>query len=128
MTDKEKEVLEIARKFMDEHHEAMAELAEIERKEFYRFFVVDYCATGEGRSIWLKICRNYQSYDGKDREKEKWEKFVGHEYYLQCSEEQTEEEFFKRYDSLIPERVKIMVEKRDQPIFTWETHYHFNYS
>ena len=40
----------------------------------------------------------------------------------------TEEEFFKRYDNLIPERVKMMVEKRDQPIFTWETHYHFNYS
>jgi hypothetical protein len=97
-------------------------------RDFYRFFVVDYFATGEGRSIWLKICRNYQSYDGVDREKQKWEKFVGHEYYLQISEEQTEKEFMERYDKLIPERVKVMVEKRDQPIFNWETHYHFNYS
>jgi hypothetical protein len=97
-------------------------------RDFYRFFVVDYFATGEGRSIWLKICRNYQSYDGVDREKEQWEKFVGHEYYLQISEEQTEKEFMERYEKLIPERVRIMVEKRDQPIFNWETHYHFNYS
>jgi hypothetical protein len=34
----------------------------------------------------------------------------------------------ERYEKLIPERVRIMVEKRDQPIFNWETHYHFNYS
>ena len=95
---------------------------------FYRFFAIDYLATGEGRSIWLRICRYYEPYDGRDREKERWEKFVGHEYYLQCSEEPTEEEFFKKYDNLIPERVRMMVEKRDQPVFTWETHYHFNYS
>ena len=44
------------------------------------------------------------------------------------AKEVTEEEFFKRYDNLIPERVRMMVEKRDQPIFTWQTHYHFNYS
>jgi hypothetical protein len=121
------EALEIAKQGIDQYKPALEELATT-NKPFYRFFVVDYFATGEGRSIWLKICRNYPSYDGKDREKEKWEKFVGHEYYLQCSEEQTEEEFFKRYGNLIPERIKIMVEKRDQPIFTWETHYHFNYS
>ena len=30
---------------------------------FYRFFVIDYLATGEGRSYWLKICRNYQKID-----------------------------------------------------------------
>ena len=97
---------------------------------FYRFFVVDYLATGEGRSIWLKICRDYDSYTNIDYELEKFTKFLGQgsEYYIQGLEQPTEEEFFKRYDNLIPERVKMMVEKRDQPIFTWETHYHFNYS
>jgi hypothetical protein len=43
-------------------------------------------------------------------------------------ENPTEEKFFKRYDNLIPERVRIMVKKRDQLIFNWETYYHFNYS
>ena len=97
---------------------------------FYRFFAIDYLATGEGRSFWLMICRNYKSYNGKDREKEKFVNFIGMSasYYMQGFEELTEEEFFKRYDNLIPERVRMMVEKRDQPIFTWQTHYHFNYS
>lgn len=97
---------------------------------FYRFFVVDYFATGEGRSIWLKICRNYESYDGVDRELKRFTEFIGQgsEYYMRGLENPTEEEFFKRYDDLIPERVRIMVKKRDQPIFNWETYYHFNYS
>ena len=25
---------------------------------FYKYRVIDYCATGEGRSIWLMICPN----------------------------------------------------------------------
>ena len=47
-----------------------------EEKEFYRYFAVDYVATGEGRSIWLMICRNYSPIDDKDREYEKFVKFV----------------------------------------------------
>jgi hypothetical protein len=128
MTDKEQEVLELAKNFMEEHSEAMKELAKIEREEFYRFFVVDYFATGEGRSIWLKICRNDNSYDGVDHDKERWEKFVGHEYYLRGSEEKTEKEFMKRYEHMLPEHIKVMIKRRDQPVFVWEVHYHFNYS
>jgi hypothetical protein len=121
------EALQIANQGIEKYTPALKELAKTD-KSFYRFFVVDYFATGEGRSIWLKICRNYQSYDGVDREKRRWEEFVGHEYYLQCSEEQTEKEFMERYEKLIPEHVKVQVYRRDQPIFTWETHLHVNYS
>jgi hypothetical protein len=130
MTDKEQEVLEIARKFMEEHSEAMQQLAEIERKEFYRFFAIDYFATGEGRSYWLKICRNYQSIDDRDREKEKFKEFVGvgADYYMHGFEELTEEEFMQKYAELIPHHVKVQVNRRDQPFFTWETHLHVNYS
>jgi len=128
MTDKEQEVLEIAMKFMEEHSDAMKQLAEIERKEFYRFFAIDYLATGEGRSYWLKICRNYQSVDDKDREKEKFSKFVDCDYYMQGFEELTEDEFMERYDKLIPEHVKVQIHRRDQPMFTWQTHLHVNYS
>ena len=53
---------------------------------FYRFFSIDHFETGCGRSIWLRICRNYEPYDGVDREKERWEKFVEHEYFLQGTE------------------------------------------
>ena len=128
MTDKEQEVLEIAMKFMEEHSDAMKQLAEIERKEFYRFFAIDYLATGEGRSYWLTICRNYQSVDDKDREKEKFSKFVDCDYYMQGFEELTEEEFMQKYAELIPNHVKVQVHRRDQPMFTWETHLHVNYS
>jgi len=96
---------------------------------FYRFFVVDYFATGEGRSYWLMICRNYPSVDERDREKEKFAQFIGMgaDHYMYGFEELTEEEFLKRYDTLVPHNIKMMLQRRDQPIFTWQTHYHFNY-
>lgn len=128
MTDKKREILEIAKKFMEENSEAMQQLAEIERREFYRFFAVDYFATGEGRSYWLMICRNYQSYDDVDREKEKFAKFVNCDYYMQGFEELTEREFLDKYTRFIPYFVAGMMQKRNQPMFTWQTHLHFNYS
>jgi hypothetical protein len=128
MTDKKQEILEIAKKFMEENSEAMQQLAEIERREFYRFFAVDYFATGEGRSYWLMICRNYRSYDDVDREKEKFAKFVNCDYYMQGFEELTEREFLDKYTRFIPYFVAEMMQKRNQPMFTWQTHLHFNYS
>jgi len=128
MTDKKREILEIAKKFMEENSEAMQQLAEIERREFYRFFAVDYFATGEGRSYWLMICRNYQLYDDVDREKEKFAKFVNCDYYMQGFEELTEREFLDKYTRFIPYFVAEMMQKRNQPMFTWQTHLHFNYS
>jgi hypothetical protein len=109
-------------------HEEMLEIAAERERPFYRFFAIDYLATGEGRSFWLKICRNYQRVDDKDREYEKFKEFVDCDYYMECFEELTEEEFMKRYDTLVPHNVKMMLHRRDQPAFTWETHYHFNYS
>jgi len=95
---------------------------------FYRFFAIDYFATGEGRSYFLTICRNYQSYDDRDREKEKFSKFVDCDYYMQGFEELPENEFMERYDKLVPEHVKVQVHRRDQPFFTWQQHLHVNYS
>lgn len=133
MTDKEQEVLEIAKQSMEEYSEAMNELADLERKEFYRFFAIDYFATGEGRSIWLKICRNYRPFETADGEVadwdlKNWKEFVKHDYYLHGTENPTEEEFMSKYSHMLPEHIKVMIERRDQPIFDWEMHYHFNYS
>ena len=97
-------------------------------KPFYRFFAIDYFATGEGRSYWLKICRNYQRVDDRDREYEKFAKFVDCDHYMHGFDELTEEEFMEKYAELIPHHVKVQVHRRDQPAFTWETHLHVNYS
>jgi len=95
-------------------------------KPFYRFFAIDYLATGEGRSYWLQICRNYQLID-RDRQFEQFAKFVPDDHYLHGCDELTEEEFMEKYAKLIPEYVKEQVNRRDQPIFTWQTHSHINY-
>ena len=96
---------------------------------FYRFFAIDYLATGEGRSYWLMICRNYPFIGDKDHQKDKFVNFIGMgaEYYMHGFDELTEEEFMKKYDTLIPHHVKVHVHRRDQPMFTWQTHLHFNY-
>jgi hypothetical protein len=99
-----------------------------EEKEFYRYFAVDYVATGEGRSIFLKICRNHPPIDDRDREYEKFVKFVGNDYFIQGFKELKEREFLDRYTRFIPHMIAGMIQKRDQPFFTWETHLHFNYS
>ena len=97
-------------------------------KPFYRYFAIDYVATGEGRSIWLKICRNYLAIDNRDREFEKFAKFVGDDHYLQGFEELTEDEFLVKYGKMVSDYIVEMIARKDQPAFTWETHLHFNYS
>jgi hypothetical protein len=97
---------------------------------FYRFFAIDYCATGEGRSFWLMICRNYQLIDIRDRQKEKFKNFVGvgADHYMHGFDELMQDEFLNKYGKLVPDYVIEMIAREDQPAFTWETHLHFNYS
>jgi len=122
------EALEIAKQGIEQYAPALEELANTE--SFYRFFVIDYLATGEGRSFWLMICRNYPFIGDKDRQKEKFKNFIGMgaEYYMHGFDELTEEEFMRKYDTLIPHHVKVQVHRRDQPMFTWQQHLHVNYS
>jgi hypothetical protein len=106
----------------------MLDIAAERERPFYRFFVVDYLATGEGRSYFLTICRNYQKIDDRDREYEKFVEFVDCDYYMECFEELVEDEFLEKYGKLVPDYIIEMIARRDQPAFLWETHYHFNYS
>ena len=95
-------------------------------ESFYKYRVIDYFATGEGRSIWLQISRNNCPHYPVDYSQKRWEKFVDVEYYLQGTEELTEEEFMKKYSSQIPDRIiSLMGEKT---LSTWQSHYHFNRS
>ena len=104
---------------------------EEENNPFYRFFAIEYFATGEGLSFWLKVCRNYDlPMDGKDYDMERFVKFIGEgaKYYLHGLETPTQEEFMEKYANLIPPYIVKMIERRDQPGFDWETHLYFNYS
>ena len=121
-------------KLYEENGDAMKQLAEIEKEElerpFYRFFAIEYFATGEGMSFWLKVCRNYPPHDDRDYDLERFAKFIGEgaAYYLHGLETPTQEEFMEKYARLIPEHVQTMIARRDQPGFDWETHLYFNYS
>jgi len=115
------------------HEEMLEEAArrEEENNPFYRFFAIEYFATGEGRSFWLKVCRNYDlPMDGRDYDMERFVKFIGEgaEYYMHGLETPTQEEFMEKYAKLIPPYIVKMIERRDQPGFDWETHLYFNYS
>ncbi len=97
-------------------------------ESIYRYFAIDYFATGEGRSIWLMICRNYHRGDDKDREIEKFVKFVGigADHYMHGFDEITEREFLDKYTRFIPYVIADMHQKKT--ITTWQTHLHFNLS
>ena len=99
-----------------------------QQQKFYRFFVADYFATGEGVSKWLQISRNYSGGDETDYALEEFKRFIGISYYFHGIEEKTEEEFMSAYASMIPPYVIRAVERKDQPAFTWQTHIHLNYS
>ena len=96
---------------------------------FYRFFAIDYCATGEGRSYWLMICRNYPFIGDKDRQKEKFVNFIGMgaEHYMHGFDELTEDDFLNKYGKFVSDYIIEVIARRDQPIFTWQTHFHINY-
>ena len=114
------------------HEEMLEEAAKREEENetsFYRFFAVDYYATGEGISHWLKVCRNYGDLiNGKDHDLEQFKEFLGNTHYYPDIEELNEEEFMSKYVNLIPSHIVKMVERKDQPFLDWETHFHVNYS
>ena len=105
----------IVAKVSEEDYQKVVDAME-EKKSFYRFFAVEYFATGEGMSFWLKICRNYGLYNGKDYELERFKEFVGCDHYYPGIEEPTEEEFRTQYANLIPDYIIKMLDKRDKPI------------
>ena len=138
MTDKQmthEEMLEEAAKREQEVQQNIERVVEIDKeieaaRPFYRFFAIEYFATGEGMSFWLKVCRNYQQFDGRDRDLERFVKFIGEgaDHYIYGLTQPTQEEFMTQYANLIPAYIVKMIERRDQPALDWETHFHFNYS
>jgi hypothetical protein len=95
-------------------HEEMLDIAAERERPFYRYFVIDYCATGEGKSVWLKICRNYQPIDDKDRDLERFAKFVGDgaDYYMHGLEQPTLDEFLEKYGKMVPDYIVEMIARQ----------------
>ena len=89
---------------------------------FYKYRVIDYCASCEGRSIYLQISLNHND---EHYEKE-WKHFVNYEFYLQGEEELEEREFLDRYTRLLPDMTVHMM--REKSLTIWQQHLHFNRS
>jgi GR25 family glycosyltransferase involved in LPS biosynthesis len=111
-------------------HEEMLEIAAereaADQQPFYQFFVVDYYGSGEGRTLFLQISRKSSPQYPEDYFTKRWEKFVDDDFYLQGTEELTEEKFMKRYSPLISERIINLMNEKTLGI--WQTHFHFNRS
>ena len=93
---------------------------------FYKYYVIDYYGTGEGRTIFLQISRNNSPQYPEDYFQKRWEKFVDIDFYLQGTEELEEREFLDRYTRLLPDMTAHML--RDKSLTIWQTHLHFNWS
>lgn len=130
------EMLEEAAKREQEVQQNIERAVEIDKeieeatRPFYRFFAIEYFATGEGMSFWLKVCRNHDLYNNIDYDLERFVKFIGEgaDHYIHGLTQPTQEEFMTQYANLIPAYIVKMIERRDQPALDWETHFHFNYS
>ncbi len=84
------------------------------------FAAIDYMATGEGRSVWLYI----DSYYGQEEKELLLKNFANDvsPYYGHLVEDLTEEEFFNRYDNLVPATVKTYISKMPIVYFRQEIH------
>jgi hypothetical protein len=97
------------------------------RDSFYRFFAVEYYATGEGITYFLQVCTNCEVND-IDRDLDCFKRFIDDDFFAGGIEELKEKEFMERFVSLIPSHMVKMIERKDQPSLMWQTHYHVNYS
>lgn len=93
---------------------------------FYKYYVIDYCGTGEGRTIFLQISRNNSPQYPEDYFQKRWEKFVDIDFYLQGTEELGEREFLDKYTRFLPDVIAHML--REKSFGIWQTHLHFNWS
>jgi hypothetical protein len=93
---------------------------------FYKYYVIDYYGTGEGRTIFLQISRNNSPQYPEDYFQKRWEKFVDIDFYLQGTEELEEREFLDKYTRFLPNVIAHML--REKSLSIWQTHLHFNWS
>jgi len=96
------------------------------QEPFYKFFVCDFFATGEGRSIWLMVDRWYGK--GYSDPLMQFKQFIEDPYYYSSIEEVTEREFLDKYTRMMPNLVAHMIQQKNQANFSWQTHLSYNVS
>ena len=121
LRESKRELTEYAREKLKELSNGELINSEESQKNYYNYRVIDYCATGEGRTIFLQIYRN----DSNDYYEKRWRQFVGVEFYLPGTEELSEREFLDKYSRFLPNVVAHKL--RDRSLTIWETQVHFNY-
>jgi len=89
------------------------------------FYVIDYYATGEGRTIFLVADRVYDE-KSKDYLLESIEKWIG-SYYIKGLEAVTKEKFFGEYGHLVPETIAKMILNRQAPGLSFKQEFHFSF-
>jgi hypothetical protein len=116
----------------------------------YYYVASTYGATGEGLTISLLITRAYPKHDRDYKvepsfddngynpgelkypiEKVALLEFaeIFHPFWAQGAEVMTQEDFMKNFEQFVPDRVKAIVDSNDAPgNFSWNSHYHVNYS
>ena len=105
-------------------HEEMLNIAEKREMEnsFFNFYVADYLATGEGRTIWIVI----------DCDCDKVKSFEDAVYFMgsdnQLITQLAEEDFLKYYNSFLPGTVRNMIDKKNVSRMNFKQKFKFNYS
>jgi hypothetical protein len=90
------------------------------------FYVIDYFATGEGRTIWLYVAK---CYDKKDEEYslKDFKGWVGR-YYASGIEKYDQDRFISDYGHLVPEKILGIIMENPFPGFVFKQEFHFNAS
>jgi len=90
------------------------------------FYVIDYSATGEGRTIWLYVAK---CYDKKEEEYclKDFKSWVG-QYYSAGIEKYDQQRFLEEYSHLVSENVLRMIMENSFPGFAYKQELHVNVS
>jgi hypothetical protein len=105
-------------------YEEMLEIGEKREMEnsYFNFYVADYLATGEGRTIWIVIDCDCD----KVKSSEDAVYFMGSDNQL--IKQYTEEDFLKYYNSFLPGTVRNMIDKKNVSRMNFKQKFKFNYS
>lgn len=93
------------------------------QENIYQYRVIDYFASGEGRTIYLQISRANSPQYPEDYFENRWTQFV-EDFYMPATEELTETQFLERYTRLIPNAILRL--HREKTLTIWQQHFHFN--
>lgn len=88
------------------------------------FYVIDYFATGEGRTIWLWIEKCYTKKEEELSLKD-FKSWAG-KYFSSGIERHTQQSFVENYGHLVSENVLRLIMENSLPSFAYKQELHIN--